>query len=52
MSTETTTPYIETLLQRVAARGATLGVRLETGAPVRVVQPGGKTRDITSRAKS
>ena len=41
--------YIDNLLKRVAARG-NLGIRFETGAPVRVTDGSGGARDVTNRA--
>ena len=52
MATEAAAPYIDTLLKRVAARGATLGIRFESGAPVRVTDGSGGLRDITNRTLS
>jgi twitching motility protein PilT len=49
MATEAAAPYIETLLKRVAARGGAIGVRFETGAPVRVTDGNGGARDVTNR---
>ena len=45
-------PYIETLMKRVAARGGSLGVRFEAGAPIRVTDGSGGVRDVTTRALS
>src|ERR1041384_1056351 len=50
MATEAPVSYIDTLLKRVAARG-NLGVRFESGAPVRVTD-GGAPRDVTNRTLS
>jgi twitching motility protein PilT len=52
MATEAAAPYIDTLLKRVAARGAALGLRFESGAPVRVTDAQGGLRDITNRTLS
>jgi twitching motility protein PilT len=52
MATEAAASYIDTLLKRVAARGARLGVRFESGAPVRVVDGNGGLRDVTNRTLS
>ena len=52
MATEVATPYIETLLKRVVARGGNMGVRFETGAPVRVTDGSGAPRDVTTRPLS
>jgi len=52
MATEAAAPYIETLLKRVAARGTALGLRFESGAPVRVTDSHGGLRDITNRTLS
>src|SRR5436853_7880760 len=52
MATEAPVSYIDTLLKRVAARGASLGVRFESGAPVRVTDGNGGTRDVTNRTLS
>jgi twitching motility protein PilT len=52
MATEAPASYIDTLLKRVASRGATLGVRFETGAPVRVTDGNGFARDVTNRMLS
>jgi twitching motility protein PilT len=52
MATDVATPYIETLLKRVVARGGNLGVRFETGAPVRVTDGSGAPRDVTTRPLS
>jgi twitching motility protein PilT len=52
MATEAAAPYIETLLKRVAARGGALGIRFETGAPVRVIDGSGGKRDVTNRTLS
>jgi twitching motility protein PilT len=52
MATEAAASYIDTLLKRVAARGARLGIRFESGAPVRVVDGNGGLRDITNRTLS
>src|SRR5258706_10060851 len=52
MATDVATPYIETLLKRVVARGGTMGVRFETGAPVRVTDGSGTPRDVTTRPLS
>ena len=52
MATEAAASYIDTLLKRVAARGAKLGIRFESGAPVRVLDGNGGVRDVTNRALS
>jgi len=52
MATEAAASYIDTLLKRVAARGAKLGIRFESGAPVRVVDGNGGLRDVTNRTLS
>ena len=52
MATEAPVSYIDTLLKRVSARGGTLGVRFESGAPVRVTDGAGATRDVTNRSLS
>ena len=52
MATEAPASYIDTLLKRVAAHGATLGIRFESGAPVRVTDGNGGGRDVTSRTLS
>jgi len=52
MATEAAASYIDTLLKRVAARGARLGIRFESGAPVRVVDGNGGLRDVTNRTLS
>ena len=52
MATEAAASYIDTLLKRVAARGAKLGIRFESGAPVRVLDGNGGLRDVTNRALS
>ena len=52
MATEAPVSYIDTLLKRVTARGVGLGVRLETGAPVRVSDAAGVSRDATNRPLS
>lgn len=52
MATEAAASYIDTLLKRVAARGVRLGVRFESGAPVRVADGSGGLRDVTNRALS
>ena len=52
MATDVATPYIETLLKRVVARGGNMGVRFETGAPVRVTDGSGTPRDVTTRPLS
>jgi twitching motility protein PilT len=52
MATEAAASYIDTLLKRVAARGARLGIRFESGAPVRVADGNGGLRDVTNRALS
>src|SRR5262245_27334209 len=49
MATEAAASYIDTLLKRVAARGARLGIRFESGAPARVVDGNGGLRDVTNR---
>ena len=52
MATEAAASYIDTLLKRVAARGAKLGIRFESGAPVRVLDGHGGLRDVTNRTLS
>jgi twitching motility protein PilT len=52
MATEAAASYIDTLLKRVAARGARLGIRFESGAPVRVADGNGGLRDVTNRTLS
>ena len=52
MATEAAASYIDTLLKRVAARGAGLGIRFESGAPVRVAEANGSLRDVTNRTLS
>ena len=52
MATEAPASYIDTLLKRVASRGGSLGVRLESGAPVRVTDGAGAPRDVTNRMLS
>jgi twitching motility protein PilT len=52
MATEAAASYIDSLLKRVAARGAGLGIRFESGAPVRVVDANGGLRDVTNRTLS
>ena len=52
VATDIATPYIETLLKRVASRGGSLGVRFDAGAPVRVTDGDGATRDVTNRPLS
>ena len=52
MATEAPASYIDTLLKRVSARGGTLGIRFETGAPVRVTDGNGGIRDVTNRTLS
>ncbi len=52
MATEAPASYIDTLLKRVSARGGTLGVRFESGAPVRVTDGNGGIRDVTNRTLS
>src|SRR5262245_15885327 len=52
MATEAAASYVDTLLKRVAARGAKLGIRFESGAPVRVLDGNGGLRDVTNRALS
>ncbi len=52
MATEAPASYIDTLLKRVASRGGNLGVRFESGAPVRVTDGTGGTRDVTNRTLS
>jgi twitching motility protein PilT len=52
MATEAAASYIDTLLKRVAARGARLGIRFESGAPVRVADGNGGLKDITNRTLS
>jgi twitching motility protein PilT len=51
MATEAAASYIDTLLKRVSARGARLGIRFESGAPVRVADGNG-LRDVTNRTLS
>ena len=52
MATEAAASYIDSLLKRVAARGVGLGVRFESGAPVRVADGNGGLRDVTNRTLS
>jgi twitching motility protein PilT len=52
MATEAAATYIDTLLKRVAARGGMLGIRFESGAPVRVTDGNSGLRDITNRTLS
>jgi twitching motility protein PilT len=52
MATEAAASYIDSLLKRVAARGVGLGIRFESGAPVRVVDANGGLRDVTNRTLS
>src|ERR1051325_7393166 len=52
MATEAPASYIDTLLKRVASRGGNLGIRFESGAPVRVTDAGGAARDVTNRTLS
>jgi len=52
MATEAAASYIDTLLKRVSARGARLGIRFESGAPVRVTEGSGGLRDVTNRTLS
>jgi twitching motility protein PilT len=52
MATEAAASYIDSLLKRVAARGASLGIRFESGAPVRVADGNGGLRDVTNRTLS
>jgi len=52
VATEVATSYVETLLKRVASRGANLGLRFEAGAPVRVTGGEGGPKDITNRPLS
>jgi len=52
MATEAPVSYIDTLLKRVASRGAALGVRFESGAPVRVSDANGAAKDVTNRTLS
>ena len=52
MATEAPASYIDTLLKRVSARGVSLGIRFETGAPVRVSDAAGTSRDATNRPLS
>jgi len=51
MATEAAASYIDTLLKRVSARGAGLGIRFESGAPVRIADGNG-LRDVTNRTLS
>jgi twitching motility protein PilT len=44
-----TTDFIDTLLKRVTAHGGS-GLRLESGAPVRMTDAAGVARDVTARA--
>jgi twitching motility protein PilT len=44
-----TTDFIDTLLKRVTAHGG-CGLRLESGAPVRMTDAAGTARDVTARA--
>ncbi|HEY3162658.1 MAG TPA: type IV pilus twitching motility protein PilT [Vicinamibacterales bacterium] len=52
MATEAPVSYIDTLLKRVASRGGNLGVRFESGAPVRITDGNGAARDVTNRSLS
>ena len=52
MATEAPASYIDTLLKRVASRGGNLGVRFESGMPVRVTDGNGAARDVTNRSLS
>ncbi len=52
MATEAPASYIDTLLKRVASRGGSLGIRFESGAPVRVTDGAGAARDVTNRTLS
>ena len=52
MATEAAASYIDSLLKRVAARGARLGIRFESGTPVRVADGNGGLRDVTNRTLS
>ena len=52
MATEAAASYIDSLLKRVAARGASLGIRFESGTPVRVADGNGGLRDVTNRTLS
>jgi twitching motility protein PilT len=52
MATEAAASYIDTLLKRVSARGAMLGIRFESGAPVRLADGNGGLRDVTNRMLS
>ena len=52
MATEAPVCYIDTLLKRVASRGGTLGIRFESGAPVRVTDGTGAAKDVTNRTLS
>jgi twitching motility protein PilT len=52
MATEAPASYIDTLLKRVASRGGNLGIRFESGAPVRVTDGAGSARDVTNRILS
>src|SRR4029434_7829199 len=52
MATEAAASYIDTLLKRVAARGARLGIRFESGAPVRVADGNGGVRGVNQRTPS
>ncbi|RPH60553.1 MAG: hypothetical protein EHM89_08745, partial [Acidobacteria bacterium] len=44
-----TTEFIDTLLKRLTAHGGR-GLRLESGAPVRMTDAAGVARDVTARA--
>ena len=52
MATEAPASYIDTLLKRIASRGGNIGIRFESGAPVRVTDGGGGVRDVTNRTLS
>src|SRR5258705_2018964 len=52
MATEAPAADIDTLLKRISARGGNLGVRFESGAPVRVPDGTGPARDVTNRTLS
>ena len=52
MATEAPASYIDTLIKRIAARGPRLGIRFESGAPVRVADSNGGLRDVTNRTLS
>src|SRR5207244_4405747 len=48
MATEAPVSYIDTLLKRVASRGVTLGIRVESGSPVGVTGGNAAAKDATT----